>query len=71
MVEIYRLLHIDSDCYHMEQNGCIKGYHKYQFFLSSKIRQQKPTNSKSRVYILDYYWLPLRRHFCFYHQIFD
>jgi len=32
MVEIYRLLHIDPDCYHQKQNGCAKGYNEYKFF---------------------------------------
>lgn len=36
MFEIYRLLNIDSDCCYQVQNGCVKEYHKYQFFLSSK-----------------------------------
>lgn len=27
MVElIYMLLHMDADCYHQRQNGCVKGY---------------------------------------------
>jgi len=51
MFEIYILLHIDSDRYHKKQNRWVKGYHKYQFFLSSKIRRQKLTNSKSLTYI--------------------
>ena len=57
MVEIYRLLHIDSDLCHPEQSGCVKGYYTNSNFSYHQKQKQKLTNSKSRACIyFDYYW---------------